>query len=108
MPATATDPVTGARMRAPGLADLELEMHRSRRTNEFLCAMSGAGLPEIQRRFRRVAGTLRATDDPLEITAGFAELQPEDTLAEPMAHADRDLIEHRWAAGDGRPDHRAR
>lgn len=148
----ATDPVTGARMRAAGLADLELEMHRSRRTNaglvvayadvvglkarnddhghaagdrllkrvvtvirdhlrdydlvirlggdEFLCAMSGASLPEMHARFRGVAEALRAGEDPLEITAGFAELQPDDTPAELIARADRDLIEHRRAARD--------
>ena len=70
--------------------------------DEFLCAMSGAGLPEIQRRFRLVADTLRATGDPVEITAGFAELKPEDSLAELMARADRDLIEHRRAAQGAR------
>jgi diguanylate cyclase (GGDEF)-like protein len=152
----ATDPVTGARMRTAGLAELELEINRTRRTtaglvvayidvvglksrndarghaagdallkhvvvtitehlrpydrvvrlggDEFVVAMSGAGLPEVHRRFRLVAAALGAGDDPVEITTGFAELHPEDTLADLIARADRDLIDHRRTLSAGTRD----
>jgi diguanylate cyclase (GGDEF)-like protein len=143
----ATDALTGARARAAGLADLDLEITRARRTaaalvvayvdviglkvrndtyghdsgdrllkrvvdtltehlraydlvirlggDEFLCAMSGASLPDAHRRFRRVAATLAGGEDAAEITAGFAELQPDEAAAELVARADRDMIDHR-------------
>jgi diguanylate cyclase (GGDEF)-like protein len=151
----ATDPVTGARMRASGIDELELEMARSRRAatplivayvdviglkacndalghaagdellrrvvttirehvrtydlvvrvggDEFLCAMSGTTLPEVHQRFRQVARAL-ATREPAGITAGFAELQPEETVEALIERADADLLAHRRNVPSGRDE----
>jgi hypothetical protein len=85
------------------LADLELELQRARRTNTSLVVayVDLVGLKVRNDTFGHAAGdALQATDDPLEITAGFAELGADDTLAELMGRADRDLIEHRRVASE--------
>lgn len=67
--------------------------------DEFLCVMSGIRLDEAQVRFDRVISDLAAGDDPAQITAGFAELEPDDAATDLIARADRDLIAQRQAAG---------
>lgn len=147
----ATDPLTGASMRAAGLTDLEHEIDRCRRAgqalvvvyidvvglkarndarghsagdallqrvveavrqhvrsydlvirlggDEFLCVMSGVPVAEAQRRFDQVTSDLAAQDDPTQLTAGFAELNPDETASELIARADGDMIARRQAAG---------
>ena len=142
-----TDPLTGARMRAAGLSDLELEVERCHRTagllvavyvdvvglkrrndsrghaagdallervvttlgqqlrrydlvirlggDEFLCAISGVGLGDAQRRIQAVEKTLAQGADPARITAGFAALEPGESATGLVDRADRDLIERR-------------
>jgi diguanylate cyclase (GGDEF)-like protein len=142
-----TDPLTGVRTRAAGLADLEHELDRSRRTNsalvlvyidvvglkrvndsegheagdrllqrvvacitehlrtydlvirhggdEFLCAMSNMTLPDAHERFDTVAGTLAASREPGAIRSGFAQLLPDDTVAQLIARADSQLLDCR-------------
>lgn len=143
----ATDPLTGAKMRAAGLTDLKHEIDRCRRASqalvvsyidvvglkacndthghssgdallqrviaavrqnlrsydlvirlggdEFLCVMSGIPVAEAQQRFDQVTSDLAAGDEHTQITAGFADLMPDDTASELIARADRDMIGHR-------------
>ena len=67
--------------------------------DEFLCVMSGVLVAEAHRRFDQVTSDLAAGDDPTQITAGFAELEPDETADELIARADRDMIVHRQAPG---------
>ena len=133
------DPLTGARTRTAGLADLDRELlccHRTSRSlviayvdvigletlnetvgygagdellmgvvallkqnlrssdpitrlggDEFLCTMTGVALPEVRRRFIRIAGRLAAGSGAGTIRTGFAELAPGDTRAGLIARA---------------------
>ena len=138
------DTLTGARMRAAGLADLEREVlccHRTSRSlvvayvdvvgiktrkdtaghgagddllvrvvallkqhlrsydliirlagDEFLCATTGVPLPELRRRFVRLAARLAAAPGAGSIRPGFAALAPGDTTRALIARAERQLI----------------
>jgi diguanylate cyclase (GGDEF)-like protein len=141
---TETDSLTGARSRAAGLADLDREVERSRRTNcpltviyvdvvglkrrndtqgheagdemlkrtvlqiaerlrsydliirlggdEFLCSMSSTRLPEARERFSVIANAMADSHHGDAIRTGYAELTAEETAAELVARADRQLI----------------
>jgi diguanylate cyclase (GGDEF)-like protein len=138
-----TDALTGARTRGAGLADLDHEVERARRTNEmlavayidivglkkvndtqghgagdallqrvvdairrqlrsydlivrvggdeFVCALSGATLPDARTRFAAVRAELARPPEACEIKVGLAELTPEASGADLIALADADL-----------------
>jgi hypothetical protein len=51
------------------------------------------GLPEARERFSQIAATLGTASDAGSIRTGFAELlSPEESAAELIARADRELI----------------
>jgi diguanylate cyclase (GGDEF)-like protein len=139
-----TDALTGTRTRAAGLAELDHEIDRARRTtgllvvayvdvvglkavndehghaagdallqhavrairrhlrsydliirvggDEFLCVMSGATIQDARQRFEAVQAGLAADVDPSEIKVGFAELAPEEGVAELIERADGELL----------------
>ena len=138
-----TDGLTGARIRTAGLADLEREMNRARRTtglltvayidavglkevndtrghaagdamlqaivraihgqlrsydsvvrlggDEFLCVMSGATIEDARDRFGAIHAVLGADLPPHEIRVGFASLERDESAAELIDRADRDM-----------------
>ena len=148
--ASATDPVTGAWSRGPGLRELEHEISRARRGSgrlvvayldvnglkaindtrghaagdallarvvaalrsnlrpyelivrlggdEFICALSDAGVDDVRRRFDQIADQLRG-DQADVITVGFAELIDADTAMELVNRADRDFVSAHRARG---------
>jgi diguanylate cyclase (GGDEF)-like protein len=141
----AIDELTGARGRAAGLAELDHELARCRRTggrlvaayvdivglkalndsqghgagddllrrvvalirddlrsydliirvggDEFVCAMSNMTLLDARLRFDRVAAALSAAAGVGAIRTGLAELAGDETVAELIARADRQLID---------------
>ncbi len=56
--------------------------------DEFLCVMSGAGIPDARRRFAAVQSALAADPDPCAIRLGFAALAGEDSAAALIERAD--------------------
>lgn len=138
------DPLTGARMRAAGLADLDRELlccHRTSRSlvvayvdvvglkalndsrghaagddllvavvallkehlraydlviriggDEFLCAVTGVALAEVQRRFDEIADVLADAPGTASIRTGFAALAPDETTVELIARADGQML----------------
>lgn len=65
--------------------------------DEFLCLMPGATGEEAGRRFAAVGEALRAHPEQSAITAGFAMLRPQDTAAELVDRADREMLSARKA-----------
>jgi GGDEF domain-containing protein len=59
--------------------------------DEFVCAMSGATLPDARRRFESVQARLAAEPQPSEIKVGFADLTPDESATELIERADADL-----------------
>ncbi len=59
--------------------------------DEFLCAMSNTTLPDARQRFSTIAASVAASAETRAIRTGFAELGAEETAAELIAHADREL-----------------
>ena len=147
----AVDELTGARRRAPGLAELQHEIDRAGRTtgklvvayvdvnglkalndadgheagdamlqhvvgvlrarlrsyelivrvggDEFVCALSGATIEDVRRRFDDI-GTELAVSGRSSIAVGFAELAADDSPADLISRADADLLATRTP---GRP-----
>lgn len=118
----ATDPLTGARMRGSGLTNLANEIDRCRRTGQRLVVIyiDTVGLKACNDTYghtagnallQRVVAALRehlrsydlvirlGGDEPTEITSGFAELEPQETVDELIARADQNLFARRQAAG---------
>ncbi|HVF79280.1 MAG TPA: diguanylate cyclase [Solirubrobacteraceae bacterium] len=60
--------------------------------DEFLCVMSGVALPEVRRRFIRIAAMLADAPRGAAIRTGFAELAPADSTASLIARADEQMI----------------
>jgi diguanylate cyclase (GGDEF)-like protein len=71
--------------------------------DEFLCAMSNMTLLEARQRFGAIAAALAAGPDAAAIRVGFAELWPDEPVAELIARADSDLIGSRGADPERRP-----
>ena len=59
--------------------------------DEFLCVMSGTTIEEGRARFTAIQDRLAGDPDPCEIRVGFAALQPDDTAADLIQRADRDM-----------------
>jgi diguanylate cyclase (GGDEF)-like protein len=68
--------------------------------DEFLCAMSNMALTDIRQRFSQVAATLAHAPYAGAIRIGFAELTPDDSAAELIARADRELSDSRHGTHD--------
>jgi diguanylate cyclase (GGDEF)-like protein len=148
---TEIDPLTGARARAAGLADLNHEVDRCHRTggtlvvayvdavglklvndtggqdagdrllrrlvalirehvrsydliirlggDEFLCAMERMSLRDSRARFSEIASALAGSSEAGAIRFGFAELTADETAAELVARADRELVDSRPTDG---------
>lgn len=63
--------------------------------DEFLCVMSDMTLLDARERFSQVAAALAGAPDGAAITAGFAELAPDETATQLIARADSELIDNR-------------
>jgi diguanylate cyclase (GGDEF)-like protein len=153
----ATDSLTGAWQRGPGLEQLEHEINRARRGNgrlvvayvdvdglktindmsghaagdallarvvaalrsnlrpyelivrvggdEFICALSDAGIDDVRRRFDEIANQLRVDPTVAAITVGFAELTEADSAMDLVDRADRDFLSaHRARTRAGSSD----
>jgi diguanylate cyclase (GGDEF)-like protein len=70
--------------------------------DEFLCAMSNMAVADARQRFSQVAATLAHAPHAGAIRIGFAELTPDDSAAELIARADRELTDSRHATHNGR------
>jgi diguanylate cyclase (GGDEF)-like protein len=156
----ATDSLTGAWQRGPGLEQLEHEIHRARRGtgrlvvayvdinglkaindtyghaagdsmlarvvaalrsnlrpyelivrvggDEFICALSDAGIDDARRRFDQIAQQLAVDPSVPAITAGFAELIEGDSATDLVERADREFLSaHRARARGGSADRTA-
>ena len=66
--------------------------------DEFICALSDAGVDDVRRRFDEIADQLRG-DQADVITVGFAELTEADTAMELVNRADRDFVSAHRARG---------
>jgi two-component system cell cycle response regulator len=62
--------------------------------DEFLCGMLGMEMADVERRFELVNVQLEVSDRA-SVTAGFAELRDEESLAALIRSADDDLYERR-------------
>jgi diguanylate cyclase (GGDEF)-like protein len=60
--------------------------------DEFLCAMPGVTLPDARERFSMIAAALADATDAGTIRTGFAELTSDETAAELIARAGRELV----------------
>ena len=60
--------------------------------DEFLCVMSGATIQEGRQRFASVQAALATGPDACGIKIGFATLAPEDSVADLIERADRELL----------------
>ncbi|MFP5364317.1 MAG: GGDEF domain-containing protein [Thermoleophilia bacterium] len=60
--------------------------------DEFLCVLSGTGLPEAHRRIEQVAAALARSPEGGEIRVGLAELTATDTAGDLVARADSELL----------------
>jgi diguanylate cyclase (GGDEF)-like protein len=148
--ANATDPLTSAWSRGPGLRELEHEISRARRWSgrlvvayldvnglkaindtrghaagdallvrvvavlrsnlrpyelivrvggdEFVCALSDAGVDDVRRRFDEIANELRGGQADV-ITVGFAELTEADSAMDLVNRADADFLSAHQARG---------
>ena len=67
--------------------------------DEFLCTVAGTDMASVQTRFDEIESVLVARDHPGSMSAGFAELQPGETLAHLIDRADQALIEGRSLSG---------
>ena len=65
--------------------------------DEFLCAMSEAGIADVRGRFDQIAAALAAVPSRASISVGFGELHPDDGPMDLVARADRDLLAARGA-----------
>jgi diguanylate cyclase (GGDEF)-like protein len=153
----ATDSLTGAWQRGPGLEQLEHEIHRARRGNgrlvvayvdvnglkaindtyghaagdtmlarvvaalrcnlrpyelivrvggdEFICALSDAGIDDVRRRFDEIAQQLSVDPDVAAITVGFAELTDADSATDLVERADREFLSAHQARARGNSPH---
>lgn len=63
--------------------------------DEFICAMPNVTEVRARLRFEKIAATLASVDPDHSITFGLAEAQPGDGLADLIARADSDLLNHR-------------
>jgi diguanylate cyclase (GGDEF)-like protein len=149
----ATDSLTGAWQRGPGLEQLEHEIHRARRGNgrlvvayvdvnglkaindtyghaagdsmlarvvaalrsnlrpyelivrvggdEFICALSDAGIDDVRRRFDEIAQQLSVDPNVAAITVGLAELTEADSATELVERADREFLSAHQARARG-------
>lgn len=59
--------------------------------DEFLCVIPGMRTPAAKIRMKQVNNDLAGTDHPGSITAGFAQMQPDDTDEHLINRADEDL-----------------
>ena len=65
--------------------------------DEFLCSITGVDPAAVRVRFEEIDAVLRDRDHPGSLSVGFAEMQPDDTLAELIDRADRALLDARGA-----------
>jgi len=56
-------------------------------------------LPDTRERFNDIAALLASTPGASTIRTGFAQLTADETAAELIARADRDLLDHRNSPG---------
>jgi diguanylate cyclase (GGDEF)-like protein len=63
--------------------------------DEFLCAMTTMTIVDARARFSEVAAALAKARGVTAIRHGFAELEPDDSCAELIARADRELLDNR-------------
>jgi diguanylate cyclase (GGDEF)-like protein len=61
--------------------------------DEFLCAMSSMTLPDARQRFAEVGHELAGSPGGGAIRTGYAQLNPEETVAQLIARADEQLID---------------
>jgi len=67
--------------------------------DEFLCGLGGLHLPEAGRRFEAANASLAVTDQA-SISVGLAELEPDESLHDLIARADRVMYDERSAQPD--------
>lgn len=63
--------------------------------DEFLCLLPGMVTAEARTRMEQVNHSLASTDGPASITAGFAEMHPDDTAEQLVDRADDDLYRNK-------------
>jgi diguanylate cyclase (GGDEF)-like protein len=63
--------------------------------DEFITVLTGLDLKAAVRRFELVGAALSADPDPVSVTIGIAEVQPDDTAEDVVARADAVLYRTR-------------
>ncbi len=63
--------------------------------DEFVCALTGLGMPAAISRFEQVAAVLEGGEDRVSLTVGIVELLPDETADRVVARADAALYETR-------------
>jgi diguanylate cyclase (GGDEF)-like protein len=69
--------------------------------DEFVCAVVGIASQDLQARFRMVDAALATETPPIIVTAGYAVVRPDETLAAAITRADEDMYRRRQAHAQG-------
>ena len=67
--------------------------------DEFICALSDAGVDDVRRRFDEIADQLRGDQADPVITVGFGELTDADSAMDLVDRADGDFLSAHRARG---------